>query len=188
MSEKTLTVGKINFNNDRKFTDNFNNCVSISLPNTYYGWEDWIYDKLWPTVVPQPWNAQPVVFYNNVEDSKFPKYDVYYNNDKTLLIFDFALAGYHKSEMQVEFKPENRVLTIEVGTFKVSDYEAEISLRDNKNREYVTNGISKRAFIKTFNIGLYFEPKETTFKDGLLKIVFEKILPSEKQPKILEIK
>ncbi len=102
----------------------------------------------------------------------YPVADIYTNNDG-YTVMEFALAGFSRSDLNVEVKPENRSITISAN----SDNSGESGRR-----------IARRAFSKTFvnyNDDLDLTNAEAHFENGLLSIVVPR--RPETQPLQIEI-
>ena len=74
---------------------------------------------------------------------------------------------------------EEGVLSI-VGNKKVPSENTEV------HQTY--RGIANRSFIRKFSLGEYVEVNSAEFKDGLLTVELEEVLPPEKKPKHISIK
>ena len=95
----------------------------------------------------------------NSNSNRFPYYNIVQNNEsdhKGDYIIEVALAGYHKSDLDIEFK--NNLLSISSNSVKDDD------------RDYIHKGIAKRSFDLEFVVGRHFEVTNASLKDGVLKI------------------
>jgi molecular chaperone IbpA len=54
--------------------------------------------------------------------------------------------------------------------------------------EYLHKGISARSFRKSFNLAEYVVVQGASFKDGILSIELERIVPEAMKPKLIKIK
>jgi molecular chaperone IbpA len=109
------------------------------------------------------------------EDSAFPKYNILKPTDSTWII-EIALAGYAKQDIDIEHK--DGVLTVSHKKPKDKDIE---------KPNYLHRGITKKSFSKQFAVAETVIVKNATFKDGLLSIDLEEILPEEKKAKKIQI-
>lgn len=109
------------------------------------------------------------------EDSAFPKYNILKPTDSTWII-EVALAGYAKQDIDIEHK--DGVLTVSHKKPKDKDIE---------KPNYLHRGITKKSFSKQFAVAETVIVKNATFKDGLLSIDLEEILPEEKKAKKIQI-
>lgn len=118
------------------------------------------------------------VFGNSMSSSpaSFPKYNRYQLMDGNpyMTYMEFALAGYKKSDLEVKVKD---------GYLYLSGKADE----DAKDREYVHRGMARRNFEVKYPIGRDVEVRSAEFKDGLLTISLETIIPDDKKPKSIEI-
>ncbi len=100
----------------------------------------------------------------------YPPYNLI-KHDNTTFEIEIALAGFSKDEIVVE--TETNVL--------------KVASKDKKDarqpRKYLHNGLSKRSFTNTWQLGDDVKVSDVSFTDGLLSIRLEKIIP-EHQRKI----
>ena len=101
----------------------------------------------------------------------YPPYNLLRDDDTYTI--EMALAGLTNKDIDVEVA-EN-VLTISYA--KV----------DNKDDEVIHRGLAMRSFKRSFNLAEDIEVKEASFKNGLLSIVMERIIPDEKKPRKIKI-
>ena len=107
--------------------------------------------------------------------SNFPPYNILKSDSKTYI--EVALAGYKRNNIDVTV--EDGVLSI-VGSKEV--------LSENTEVHQTYRGIANRNFIRKFSLGEYVEVNSAEFKDGLLTVELEEVLPPEKKPKQIIIK
>ena len=108
----------------------------------------------------------------NSGKQNFPPYNVIRDGEKTLV--EVALAGYGKDDIKVVV--EDATLSIE-GSGEP----------DNEDRQHLHRGIAKRKFKTSFSLAEYVEVISADFKDGLLTVILEQVVPEEKQPKVITI-
>ena len=108
----------------------------------------------------------------NSGKQNFPPYNVIRDGEKTLV--EVALAGYGKDDIKVVV--EDATLSIE-GSGEP----------DNEDRQHLHRGIAKRKFKTSFSLAEYVEVISADFKDGLLTVALEQVVPEEKQPKVITI-
>ena len=108
----------------------------------------------------------------NSGKQNFPPYNVIKDGDKTLV--EVALAGYSKDDIKVVV--EDATLSIEGSGDP-----------DNEDRQHLHRGIAKRKFKTSFSLAEYVEVISADFKDGLLTVALEQLVPEEKQPKVITI-
>ena len=90
---------------------------------------------------------------------------------------ELAIAGFSKSDIEIESK--DNVLTI--STLDKKD-------ENELETEYLHKGISARSFKKAFNLAEYVIVQGASFKDGILSIDLERIVPEAMKPKTIKIK
>jgi molecular chaperone IbpA len=103
----------------------------------------------------------------------YPPYDIVKLKDDINLL-NVAVAGFTKDEITVTV--QDSVLTIE-------------GRQEDKQRgEVLYQGIATRDFKLSLAIAEYWEVTNALFENGLLTIQFNKELPEEKKPKVIDIK
>ena len=58
----------------------------------------------------------------------------------------------------------------------------------DKNVQYLYNGIAKRSFEQKFKVEQYVDVKEAKKSNGLLNIVLKREIPEERKPKKIPLK
>lgn len=94
--------------------------------------------------------------------------------DDTRYVVELAIAGFSKDE--IEITAEDGTLTIK-GEKK--DKEVELT--------YLHRGIGTRSFTKQLTIADTVEVKGAEFKDGILRVGLENVIPEHKKPRKIEI-
>lgn len=107
---------------------------------------------------------------------QFPPFNLQQLTDDSYSL-SLACAGYSKSELTV--KLDDQVLIIEGQPEKRASTE---------ELEYLYKGIAHRAFTKRIPLAKHFEVKNVKYKNGLLEILVERIVPENEKPKEFEIK
>jgi len=102
----------------------------------------------------------------------YPPFNVVKDGDK--YIVEVALAGINKKDLDVE---------VQENTLSIS-YDSNKEESDNK----LYRGIAQRSFRRQFSLAEDVEVTGASFKNGLLQIDLERIIPEEKQPKQIKIK
>ena len=105
----------------------------------------------------------------------FPPYNIRVNKDEDKFSIELALAGLDESDVDIEVK-ENQ-LSIK------STYENTEDTTD----KFVHKGISKRKFTRSFTLADDIVVQGASFKNGLLTIGLERIIPEEKRPQKIKI-
>ena len=103
----------------------------------------------------------------------YPPYDIVSLKDDVNLL-NVAVAGFTKDELTITV--QDSVLTIE-GRQK-----------DKQRGEVVYQGIATRDFKLSLAVAEYWEVANALLENGMLTIQFNKELPEEKKPKVIDIK
>jgi molecular chaperone IbpA len=103
----------------------------------------------------------------------FPPYNVVKVDEDTYLI-EFAVAGFTKENVKVS--QEKNALIIEG------------SMDEDEDIEYLHKGIATRSFTRVIALAEHVEVQGAEFKNGILSVTLERILPEEEQPKTIKIK
>ena len=107
-------------------------------------------------------------------NSNYPPYNL--SRDGDTYILEMALAGFHQDQLEVKF--EEGVLT--VGTTKGWE-------QDLDEDKYIHRGIAARTFTRKFTLSDDVVVKGADFKNGLLIITMERIVPDEKKARNIPI-
>ena len=108
-----------------------------------------------------------------IDDPSFPKYNILKPTDTTWVI-EMALAGYSKSDLEIDLKDGALTITHE-------------KVEEKETTQVLYRGITKKAFSKSFAIAENIIVKSATFIDGLLTIRLEEIIPENKKSTIIKI-
>ena len=103
----------------------------------------------------------------------YPPFNVVKDGDQ--YIVEVALAGIDKKDLDVE---------VQENTLSISYDSSNKEESDNK----LYRGIAQRSFRRQFSLAEDVEVTGASFKNGLLQIDLERIIPEEKQPKQIKIK
>jgi molecular chaperone IbpA len=122
-------------------------------------------------------------FFNEVEKmldadikqttTNFPPHNILKLDDNRYVV-ELAVAGFSKDEIEVSVADGN--LTI----------KGDKSERQ-ENVQYIHRGIGTRSFTKTLKVADTIEVRGAEFKDGILRIGLENIVPDHKKPRKIEI-
>jgi molecular chaperone IbpA len=112
-------------------------------------------------------NSQP----NTSE--KYPPHNILKLDDYRYIV-ELAVAGFSKEEIEI---------TVNDGKLIIKG-EKEV---DNAPIEYLHKGISARSFTKTINLIDTIEIQGASYKDGILSIALENVIPESKKPRKIEI-
>jgi molecular chaperone IbpA len=105
--------------------------------------------------------------------TSFPPHNIL-KLDDTRYIVELAVAGFGKNEIDISV--QDGTLTIKG---EKQDKESEAT--------YLHRGIGTRSFTKTLTVADTIEVKGAEFKDGILRIGLENIVPEHKKPRKIEI-
>jgi len=104
--------------------------------------------------------------------STFPPHNIIQVEDNKYVV-ELAVAGFSKDEIDISLQ-ENRL------TIKGEKVE-------KPNLNYLHRGIGTRSFTKTIYVADTVEVRGAEFKDGILRVVLENIIPDTKKPRKVEI-
>ena len=108
----------------------------------------------------------------------FPHYNIVKKGKNTFDI-EVALAGYNKKDIEVDLAE---------GVLSIKSKKDEETKEVEDNEGILHRGISKRYFSKSFTIADDVKVKGAELKDGLLRVSMERIIPKDKQPRVIDIK
>lgn len=103
----------------------------------------------------------------------YPPYNIKKVDDNRYVI-EMAVAGFSKSEIDIEFADDKLVIK---GKVK----------EDIDESNYLFNGLANRAFTRTFALNDQVEIKGAALVNGLLQIGLERIIPEHKKPRKIEV-
>ena len=103
----------------------------------------------------------------------YPPYNIKKVDDNTYVI-EIAVAGFSKSEIEVEFADDKLIVRG--------------NAQDDAGSDWLYKGIAARNFTRTFALDDKIEIKDAALVNGMLKIALEKIIPEHKKPKKIEVK
>ena len=105
--------------------------------------------------------------------NNFPPHNIIKLDDNKYAV-ELAVAGFSKDEIDIQVQ-ENTL------TIKGEKIEG------TPNLEYLHRGIGTRSFTKSITIADTIEVKGAEYKDGILRIGLENIVPEHKKPRKIEI-
>ncbi len=105
--------------------------------------------------------------------SNFPPHNIVKLDDNRYVV-ELAVAGFSKDEIDI---------TIADGNLTIKGVKAE----KNEDVQYIHRGIGTRSFTKTLKVADTIEVQGAEFKDGILRIGLENIIPEHKKPRKIEI-
>jgi molecular chaperone IbpA len=95
--------------------------------------------------------------------------------DENLYCIEMAVAGFKKSDVQVEV--EDNTLTVR-GTSEVFE---------SATREYLHRGLSSRDFVRSFPLAEHMIVKDAKIENGVLTINIERIIPDALKARVIDI-
>ena len=104
----------------------------------------------------------------------YPPFNVV--QDGNQYVIEVALAGIDKKDLDVK---------VQENTLRIA-YDSSKEESDADDKLY--RGIAQRSFRRQFSLAEDVEVTGASFKNGLLKIDLERIIPEEKRPKQITIK
>ena len=115
------------------------------------------------------------IMQNSVEtvSDKFPPHNIIKVNDTHYMV-ELAIAGFDEKEIDITVK--DGLMTVR-GEKQQADNEV----------NYLHKGIGTRSFSKTIRLADTIEVQGAAFKNGILSIGLENIIPESKKPKKIEI-
>jgi len=108
------------------------------------------------------------------ESSYYPPHNILKHNDNKFVL-EIAVAGFSQEELEVLLDKNTLVVT------------GEKKRSEDLSVSYLHKGIGNRSFKKSFVLERYLVVDDVNLSDGILKIVLERVVPEEEQPRILEI-
>ena len=102
----------------------------------------------------------------------FPPHNILKVND-TNYVVELAVAGFGKDEIDIQLDDGNLIIKGEK--------------KDKEGLEYVYRGIATRAFTKKIRLMETIEVRGAEFKDGILRIGLENVIPDHKKPRKIQI-
>jgi molecular chaperone IbpA len=115
----------------------------------------------------------PIQNMGNVET--YPPFNIKTNKLEDKWVIEMALAGINQKEVSIVL--DKNVLTISYEPTKIEKDEMRI----------LHHGIAKRRFSRSFLLGEYVQVNGADYKDGILQVFLETIIPDDKKPKRIEI-
>jgi molecular chaperone IbpA len=106
--------------------------------------------------------------------STFPPHNIIKVSDNKYIV-ELAVAGFSKDEISIK--------TID----GILEIKGEKNNQD-KDVQYLHKGIGARSFTKTIRLAETVEVQGAQFKDGILSVGLENVIPEHKKPRNIEIK
>lgn len=117
----------------------------------------------------------PPAIQNVGTTESYPPFNIKTNDKEDQWVIEMALAGINQKDISIQI--DKNVLTI----------SSEPSKIDNNEMKLLHRGIANRKFSRNFLLGEFVKVKGADYKDGLLQIFLETVIPEDKKPKRIEI-
>jgi molecular chaperone IbpA len=104
--------------------------------------------------------------------SSFPPHNIIKIDDNKYVV-EMAVAGFSKDEIDIQLDEGNLVIRGEK--------------KDKDEANYVYRGIAARSFTKSIRLNDTMEVRGAEFKDGILKVGLENVIPDHKKPRKIKI-
>jgi molecular chaperone IbpA len=102
----------------------------------------------------------------------FPPHNIVKVTDNNYVV-ELAVAGFSKDEIDIQLDDGNLIIKGEK--------------KDKEGIEYVYRGIATRSFTKKIRLMETIEVRGAEFKDGILRIGLENVIPDHKKPRKIQI-
>lgn len=112
-----------------------------------------------------------LVEHNQPRNATFPPHNIIKVDDNKYVV-ELAVAGYSEDEVTVE---------LEDGTLTIKGEKT-----DKTEVNYLYRGIGTRSFTKSIRLNDTIEVRGAQFKDGILKVGLENVIPDHKKPRRIE--
>ena len=133
------------------------------------------FGPLWPQTVgfDNLINELDVLLNAQQNVSSFPPHNIIKLDDYQYVV-ELAIAGFNKQEV---------VITLKEGLLEIKGQKNP----ENLDVQYLHKGIGTRSFIKTIRLADTVEVRGAEFKDGILRVGLENVIPDAKKPRQIEI-
>jgi molecular chaperone IbpA len=111
-----------------------------------------------------------------VNSQGYPPYNISKSlDDDEVYLITLAVAGFKKSEIDIELKEGNLLIH---GT---------VENKEESGIEYLHKGIAERDFFRSFKLAEYVEVKSAKLEDGLLKVELFRNVPDALKPQKIKV-
>ena len=111
-----------------------------------------------------------------VNSQGYPPYNISKSlDDDEVYVITLAVAGFKKSEIEIELKEGNLLIN---GT---------VENKEETGIEYLHKGIAERDFFRSFKLAEYVEVKSAKLEDGLLKVELFRNVPDALKPQKIKV-
>ena len=108
----------------------------------------------------------------SIQTQSYPPHNIIKVNDDNYVV-ELAVAGFSKDE--IEIKSVDNKLIVKGEKKKDADIK------------YLHKGIGTRSFTKTLHIADTIKIRAAAFKDGILSVGLENVIPDHKKPRTIQI-
>jgi molecular chaperone IbpA len=102
----------------------------------------------------------------------YPPYNIKKVADNKYIV-ELAVAGFSKSEIEVEFVDDKLIV--------------KGNAKEDPSTDYIFKGIAARNFTRTFALNDQIEIKGADMFNGMIQIFLERIIPDHKKPRKIEV-
>ena len=113
---------------------------------------------------------------SEIHSPNYPPYNIIGEDDERFVI-EIACAGFRKDEFNINLLPDGNKLIVQ----GVQD-------RGEDKRKYYHKGVAARNFTHSFALADNVEVVESSYTDGVLEIVLQRVIPEEMKPRQIEVK
>ena len=111
-----------------------------------------------------------------VNSQGYPPYNISKSlDDDEVYVITLAVAGFKKSEIEIELKEGNLLI------------HGNVEKKEESGIEYLHKGIAERDFFRSFKLAEYVEVKSAKLEDGLLKVELFKNVPDALKPQKIKV-
>lgn len=107
-----------------------------------------------------------------IQSTSFPPHNILKVEDNRYVV-EMAVAGFGKDEIDIQLDEGSLVIRGEK--------------KEKQDANYVYRGIATRSFTKSIRLTDTMEVRGAEFKDGILKIGLENVIPDHKKPRQIAI-
>lgn len=108
-----------------------------------------------------------------LNSQSFPPHNIIKIDDYQYIV-ELAIAGFNKQEV---------FITLKDGLLEIKGQKN----ADDVDVQYLHKGIGTRSFVKTIKLADTVEVRGAEFKDGILRVALENVIPESKKPRAIEI-
>ena len=111
-----------------------------------------------------------------VSSQGYPPYNISKSlDDDEVYVITLAVAGFKKSEIEIELKEGNLLI------------HGNVEKKEESSIEYLHKGIAERDFFRSFKLAEYVEVKSAKLEDGLLKVELFRNVPDALKPQKIKV-